>query len=188
MSDERYREMTRERIRRWREEHPDEYQRSLENSRKAQQKPEVRERKKLARKKWVEEHPDEYKAMEEKSLQARNSPEAQKKQSESLKAWYRENPEKAKAAAEKRSAASVEKCRKPVNMCDLETGEVIRTFKSQHEAAQWLVDNGLAKNVHCASSISSVCQRKPCTTGYGYRKKAYGYDWQYADKDTETEK
>ena len=71
-------------------------------------------------------------------------------------------------------------------MCDPETGEVIRTFTSQHEAAQWLVDNGLAKNTNCASSINGVCQRKPCTTGYGYRKKAYGYDWQYAEKDPET--
>ena len=188
MSNERYREMSRERFRRWREEHPEEYQSSLENSRKAQQKPEVKEKKKLGRQKWKEEHPKEYKAMEEKSLQARNSPEARKKRAESLKAWYRENPEKAKAATDKRSAASVEKCRKSVNMCDLETGEVIRTFKSQHEAARWLVDNGLAKNMNCVSSISSVCQRKPCTTRYGYRKKAYGYDWQYADNNPETEK
>ena len=71
-------------------------------------------------------------------------------------------------------------------MCDLETGEIIRTFKSQHEAAQWLVDNGLAKNTNCVSSINGVCQRKPCTTGYGYRKKAYGYDWRYAETEPET--
>ena len=82
--------------------------------------------------------------MQEKLSQARNSPEARKKRSESLKAWAEENPEEAKANAKKRSAASVAKCSKPVNMCDLETGEIIRTFKSQHEAAQWLVDNGLA--------------------------------------------
>ena len=117
---------------------------------------------------------------------ARNSPEARKKRSESLKAWAEENPEEAKANAKKRSAASVAKCSKPVNMCDLETGEVIRTFTSQHEAAQWLVDNGLAKNTNCVSSINGVCQRKPCTTGYGYRKKAHGYDWQYAGKEPET--
>ena len=117
---------------------------------------------------------------------ARNSPEARKKRSESLKAWADENPEEAKANAKKRSAASVAKCSKPVNMCDLETGEVIRTFTSQHEAAQWLVDNGLAKNTNCVSSINGVCQRKHCTTGYGYRKKAYGYDWQYAEKEPET--
>lgn len=116
-------------------------------------------------------HPEEHKAMQEKLSLARNSPEARKKRSESLKAWAEDNPEAAKANAKKRSAASVAKSSKPVNMCDLETGEVIRTFTSQHEAAQWLVDNSLAKNTNCVSSINGVCQRKPCTTGYGYRKK-----------------
>lgn len=109
--------------------------------------------------------------MQEKLSLARNSPEARKKRSESLKAWAEDNPEAAKANAKKRSAASVAKSSKPANMCDLETGEVIRTFTSQHEAAQWLVDNGLTKNTNCVSSINGVCQRKPCTTGYGYRKK-----------------
>ena len=183
MSNERYREMTRERIQRWRNEHPVEYQRSLENSRKAQQNPEVKEKKKRSRQKWIEEHPEEYKAMEEKLARARNSPEARKKRAASLKTWAKENPEIAKEYQKRRSAASVAKCSKPVNMCDLETGKIIRSFKSQHEAAQWLVDNGLAKNTNCVSSINSVCQRKPCSTGYGYRKKAYGYDWQYADQD-----
>lgn len=131
-------------------------------------------------------HPEEHKAMQEKLSLARNSPEARKKRSESLKAWAEDNPEAAKANAKKRSAASVAKSSKPVNMCDLETGEVIRTFTSQHEAAQWLVDNRLAKSTNCVSSINGVCQRKPCTTGYGYRKKAYGYDWQYAEKEPET--
>ena len=186
MSDDHYREMMSERILRWQHEHPEEYQRSRENNRKAQQKPEVKEKKKQARQKWVEEHPEEHRAMQKKLSLARNSPEARKKRSESLKAWAEANPEEAKANAKKRSAASVAKSSKPVNMCDLETGEVIRTFTSQHEAAQWLVDNGLAKNTNCVSSINGVCQRKPCTTGYGYRKKAYGYDWQYAEKEPET--
>ena len=186
MSDDRYREMTRERIQRWQHEHPEEYQRAREKNRKAQQKPEVKEKKKQGRQKWIETHPEEYKAMQEKFSQARNSPEARRKRSESLKAWVKENPEKAKENVKKRSAASVAKCSKPVNMCDLDTGEVIRTFKSQHEAAQWLVDNGLAKTINCVSSINSVCQRKPCTTGYGYRKKAYGYDWRYTDSESGT--
>lgn len=64
-------------------------------------------------------------------------------------------------------------------MLDLETGNVLREFSSVHEAARWLVKAGIAKNTNCASSISSVCLRKPCTTGYGYRKKAYGYDWRF---------
>ena len=186
MSDDRYRKMMSERILRWQQEHPEEYQLSRENNRKAIQKPEVQEKRRQARKKWIEEHPEEHMAMQERLSEARNSPEARKKRAASLRAWAEENPEEAKANARKRSAASVAKCSKPVNMCDLETGEVIRTFKSQHEAAQWLVDNGLAKNTNCVSSINGVCQRKPCSTGYGYRKKAYGYDWQYADKEPET--
>ena len=185
MSNDSYRNMTRERILRWKCEHPDEYLRSRENNRKAMQNPDVKEKKKFAHQKWIKEHPEEYKTIQEKRSKACNSPEARKKRSESLKAWAEKNPEEANANAKKRSTASVAKCSKPVNMCDLETGEVIKTFKSQHEAASWLVDNGLAKNTNCVSSINSVCQRKPCTTGYGYRKKAYGYDWQYAEIEHE---
>ena len=64
-------------------------------------------------------------------------------------------------------------------MLDLRSGEILKIFPSQHAAAKWLVENGKAKNMNCVSSISSVCLRKPCTTGYGYRKKAYGYDWRF---------
>lgn len=183
MSDDRYRKMTRDRILRWRREHPDEYQRSRENNRKAQQSPEVKEKKKLARQKWIENHPEEHKSWQEKLSLAQNSPEARKKQASSLKEWVKKNPEQAKANAKKRSDASVAKSSKPVNMCDLLTGGIIRSFKSQHEAAQWLVDNGIAKNTNCASSISAVCRRQSSTAG---RKKAYGYGWQYAEKDFES--
>ena len=185
MNDDRYREMSRERIQRWRQNHPEEYAKSQEKSRIAINTPEVKEKKRKARQKWVAEHPEEYKAMQERFSEVRNSPEARKKRAASLKAWAENNPEEAKVNTKKRCAASVAKCSKPVNMCDLQTGEILRTFKSQHEAAQWLVDNGLAKNKNCVSSINGVCQRKPCTTGYGYRKKAYGYDWQYAEKEPE---
>lgn len=185
MSDDRYREMMSERILRWQKEHPEEYQQSRENNRKAMQKPEVKEKRRQSRQKWIEANPEEYKAMQERLSKARNTPEARKKRAESLKKWAAENPEEAKINAKKRAKAAAEKSSRAVNMCDLKTGEVIRTFRSQHDAAQWLVNNGLAKNKNCVSSINSVCQRKPCTTGYGYRKKAYGYDWQYADKETE---
>lgn len=183
MSDDHYRKMMSERITRWQREHPEEYQRARENNRNAMRKPEVIEKRNQSRQKWIAEHPEEYEAMQEKLAAACNSPEARRKRSESLKEWAINNPEEAKANAQKRLEASVVKCSKPVNMCDLETGKIIRTFKSQHEAAQWLVDNGIAKNKNCVSSINAVCQRKPCSTGYGYRKKAYGYDWRYAEKD-----
>ena len=185
MSDEHYRQLMSERIRRWRAENPEEYAKAREKNRLAMQKPEVKEKRNQTRKKWAKEHPEENKVLQEKLNVARNSPAARKKRAESLKKWNADHPEEAKANAEKRSAASVAKCRRAVNMCDLETGEVLRSFESQHAAAQWLVDHGLAKNMNCVSSINSVCQRKPCTTGYGYRKKAYGYDWQYADLKNE---
>ena len=181
MSTEPYQKMTSERILRWKSEHPEDYQKARENNRKAVQKTESKEKRKLSQKKWNEEHPEEYKAWREKIAKATGSPEARKKHSDSIKAWADANPEKAKENVEKRVAASVAKSSKPVNMFNLETGEVIMTFKSQKEAAKWLVDNGLAKNMNCASSISSVCLNKPCTTGYGYRKKAYGYGWKFAE-------
>ena len=78
--------MMSERILLWKREHPEEYHRSRENNRKAQQKPEVKEKKKQGRQRWIEEHPEEYKAMQEKISEACNSPEARKKRSESLKA------------------------------------------------------------------------------------------------------
>ena len=65
-------------------------------------------------------------------------------------------------------------------MVDLESGNTLKTFPSQHAAARWLVENGKAKNTNCVTSISSVCRKSPCTTGYGYRKKAYGYGWSFA--------
>lgn len=180
MSDDFYREMMRERILRWQRENPEAYKQARENNRKAMQTPESKEKRRQSQKKWKEEHPEEYKSMRNKIAKATSSPEARKKHSESIKAWAENHPEEARANLKKRSEASAAKSSKPVNMCDLETGEIIRTFKSQREAARWLIANGLAKNMNCASSISSVCQRKPCTTGYGYRKKAYGFDWQYA--------
>ena len=180
MSDDKYREMTRERILRWQREHPDEYERAREANRQAQKKPEVIEKRKEARKKWIAEHPEEHKAQQARLTELRQSPEARKKRVESLKAWAKEHPEEAAEKTRRRSAASAAKCSKSVDMCDLETGQVIRTFKSQREAAQWLVDNGLAKNMNCAASISGVCRKEPCSTGYGYRKKAYGFGWQFS--------
>ena len=52
---------------------------------------------------------------------------------------------------------------------------------NEHEAARWLVDQGIAKNTNCVRSISAVCLKKPCTTGYGYRKKAYGFGWEFSE-------
>lgn len=100
----------------------------------------------------------------------------------SLKEWSENNPEKANLNVKKRAEAAAEKLSKVVSMINLQSGEVLKTFPSQHAAARWLVENGIAKNLNCVSSISSVCLRKICTTGYGYRKKAYGYGWRFASE------
>lgn len=183
MNQDEYKEMMSVRIRTWKQDHPEEYEASRENNRKAQADPAVKEKKRKSREKWIQEHPDEYEAVKNKALAAAHSPEAEKKRSKSLKAFYRDDP-RGEELTRKRSAASVEVCRKSVNMLDLETGEVLMTFPSQHEGARWLVEQGLAKNTNCVSSISAVCLKKPCTTGYGYRKKAYGFGWEFADKET----
>lgn len=112
-----------------------------------------------------------------KTWAAAQTPEARRKQSKAIKEWCDTHPEEVKNRAMK----SAEKSRKAVNMLDLETGEVLRTFISQQEAALWLVEQGHAKNTNCKSSISAVCLKKPCDSGYGYRKKAYGYGWEFAN-------
>ena len=111
--------------------------------------------------------PEEYSINEEKRKLAASSPEARAKQSDSLKKWCSEHPEEVK----RRAQISAEKNKKPVNMLDLNTGEVLKTFDGLNEAAEWLVNNNFAKTMNCKTSISAVCLNKPCTTGYGYRKK-----------------
>lgn len=182
MSADEYRQMTSERIKGWRERNPEGYAVARANNKKAQQSEESKEKKRKGRERWIKENPEQYEDNKRKALEACHSPEAEQKKSESLKAFYKDNPE-ADDIVRRRSEASVRVCRKGVNMLDLETGEVIKSFQSQHDAARWLVAQGLAKNTNCVSSISAVCLKKPCTTGYGYRKKAYGYGWEFAQEE-----
>ena len=173
--------MSRERMIRWRVNNPDNYKKSRENNRRAQQSEITKKKKKDARKQWISENPEKHEQNIKKMIEATQSDNARKKRSNSLKEWNRLNPEKALKNAEKRTDASKEKCQKPVNMINLENGKIIQTFTSQHEAARWLVKNGIAKNTNCVSSISAVCLKKQCTTGYGYRKKAYGFGWEFSE-------
>ena len=180
MSSDYYRNMTSERIRNWKDRDPEGYAKARENNKLAQQSEESKEKKRKGRERWIEEHPEQYQENKKKTLEAAHSPEAEAKRSNSLKEFYKNDP-RAAELVRNRSEASVKACQKSVNMLDLETGEILMTFPSQHEAARWLVNKGLAKNTNCVSSINSVCQKKPCTTGYGYRKKAYGFGWEYAE-------
>lgn len=182
MSAEKYREMTRKRIAKWKEENPKEYAEARRKNHEAIKTTECQEIRKASLKKWAKKNPEKHKAWQEKLISSRTSQKAKEKRKASLKEWRDKNPEQTKANAKKRAKAAAAKASKEVCMIDLQSGEVLKIFPSQHAAAKWLVDNGKAKNMNCASSISSVCLRKPCTTGYGYRKKAYGYDWRFTSE------
>ncbi len=181
MSSEKYSEMTRERLKEWKDKNPKEYAEARKKNREKIKTSEVQAKRRASLKKWAEEHPDENKVWQEKLVKSRTSPKANKKRIASLKEWNEKNPLFAHANAKKRAKAAADKRSKAVSMIDLESGKVLKEFASLHEAARWLVEAGIAKNINCVSSISSVCLRKPCTTGYGYRKKAYGYDWRFSD-------
>lgn len=182
MSDERYRDMTRERIKNWITENPEEYAEARKNNHEAIKTPECQAKRKASFDNRVKNNPEEYQACQERLISSRTTPEANKKRKASLKEWRERNPEKANVNVKNRAKAAAEKLSKAICMIDLQSGEVLKEFPSQHAAAKWLVESGKAKNSNCVSSISSVCLRKTCTTGYGYRKKAYGYGWRFASE------
>ena len=177
MSDKKYRDMTRTRIEKWIQENPEKYKESrmkmLESSKTIQS----REKRKASRNSWIANNPEKHKVLQEKLIKSSTSPEAIAKRKASLKKWRDKNPQQAAENAKKRAKSSAAKTSKEVCMVDLESGNTLKTFPSQHAAARWLVEIGKAKNTNCITSISSVCRKSPCTTGYGYRKKAYGYGW-----------
>ncbi len=179
MGAEKYREMMSKRIKNWKEEKPEAYAEARRKSRAAIRSTEVQEKRVASLKKWVQKNPEKHKTWEENRIRALASEESKAKRKASLKAWREKNPEQARDNARRRGQASAAKNRKAVCMIDLQTGRVLKEFPSQRAAAQWLVENGKAKNMNCVSSISSVCLRRPCSTGYGHRKKAYGYDWRF---------
>lgn len=179
MSAEKYREMSRKRIMKWKVENPKEYAEARRKNHEMIKTLECQAKRQASFEMWVKKHPAEYKVWQEKLVNSRTSQKANEKRKASLKEWNDKHPEKAQAYTQKRAKAAAEKRSKTVCMIDLQSGNVLQEFPSQHEAARWLVANGKAKNMNCVSSISSVCLRKPCTTGYGYRKKAYGYDWRF---------
>ncbi|MFN0117799.1 MAG: hypothetical protein ACKVQC_05835 [Elusimicrobiota bacterium] len=182
MSADKYREMTRARIIKWMAEKPEEYAEARKKNLEKLKTPEREAKRKASLEKWVEKNPEKYKAWQEKLINSRNSQKAIEKKKASLKEWRDKHPQQAQANAQKRAQAAGAKLSKEVQMLDLQSGQTLRVFPSQHAAAKWLVENGKAKNMNCVSSISSVCLRKPCTTGYGHRKKAFGYDWRFTSE------
>ena len=182
MSAEEYREMSRKRFEKWKAENPKEYAKAREKNLEKIRTPEREAKRKTSFEKWVKKNPEKYKAWQKKLITSRTSKEANEKRKVSLKNFNKKHPQKAKANAQKRAKAAAAKTSKEVCMIDLQSGKILIVFPSQHEAARWLVEKSKAKNTNCVSSISAVCKRKPCTTGYGYRKQAYGYDWRFASE------
>jgi hypothetical protein len=186
MSVGHYREMSRKRIAKWKERSPEEYTKARRKGHEKIKTPECQAKRKASFKSWVEKNPEKYKAWQEKLISYRTSPKANEKRRASLKEWRDKHPQEAKANAQKRAKAAAAKRSKEVCMIDLQSGNILQIFPSQHAAARWLVENGKAKTIKCVSSISSVCLRKPCSTGYGYRKKAFGYDWRFKEPAVQT--
>jgi hypothetical protein len=180
MSAEKYREMFRKRIAKWKKNNPKEYAEARRKNHEKIKSPECQTKRQASFEMWVEKHPEEYRTWQEKLISSRTSQKANEKRKASLKEWNNKHPQEAKAYAQKRSKAAVAKTSKEVCMIDLKSGNLLQIFPSQHAAANWLVENCKAKNTNCVASINAVCLRKPCTTGYGYRKKAYGYDWRFS--------
>ena len=180
MNSDKYREMTKERIRKWMIENPEEYAIAREKNKKSVRTKACSEKKKASLEEWKKKNPDKYREWQEKLINARTSKEANFKRANSIKNWNLNNPEQAKTNSQKRARAAAEKNGKAICMLDLKTGEVIQKFDSQHDAARWLVDNGKAKNTNCVSSISAVCLKK-YINGHGCRKSTHGYGWCFAD-------
>lgn len=179
MSAEKYRKMFRTRLEKWKEENPKEYAEARIKNHEAIKTTECQDKRQASLKEWAKKNPEKNKAWQEKLISSRTSQKAKEKRKASLKEWRDKNPEQAKINAQKRANAAAVRLSKEICMIDLQSENIAKVFPSQRAAARWLVENGKAKNMNCVSSISSVCLRSPCTTGYGYRKKAYGYDWRF---------
>lgn len=177
MGADRFREMSSARIKNWKRKYPKAYEQSRKKNAEAIRSNESQRKRKDSLERWKEENPKSYRAWQEKSSESRQSDEAKAKRKISLQRYRLSNPAQYKQQREKAGAAAGAKLSKAVCMLDLKTGQVIKSFNSQREAAMYLVDNGIAKSMKCVSSISAVCRKSPCTTGYGFRKKAYGYGW-----------
>ena len=177
MSQDAYREMSGERINRWKLEHPEKYAASREKNRVAMQNEASKQKRNASLQKWREAHPKEYAEYRSKQIKAAHSEEAKAKRSKSLKEWNRTHPEEVKQRGAKAGKAS----QKAINMLDLKTGEVLKSFNSQQEAAEWLVQQGLAKSTNCKSSISAVCLKKQ-VPGHGCRKQTHGFGWEFKEE------
>ena len=180
MSGDKYRKMSRDRINKWREEHPKEWAESCKKSKIAINRPEVKARSKQSMEKWKASHPEEVKLWKENRLKALKQPEVKEKRKQSLKKWKETHPEEAKEYQKKLIKSSIEANSKSVCMINLSNGDVVKTFKSLADAGRYLKEKSITSSVNPQSVISSVCLAKT-VKGHGQRKIAYGFGWCFED-------
>lgn len=181
MSDEKYRVQFRNRIANWRENNPEEYKEALKKSHDIIKQESVQKKRKESFQKWVKDHPAEFEQWQRKLIESRTSDEANRKRGDSIKKFNLENPEAAKENTRKRLEAAMAVTNRPISMMDLDTGEVLREFESQHDAARWLVEQGIAKNTKCVATVGAVCLYYQNPDGRKRRLKAYGYKWVFRE-------
>ena len=73
MSEEKYREMSRKRIAKWKEENPKEYAEARRKNHEKIKTPECQAKRKASLKKWVKKNPEKHKAWQEKLISSRTS-------------------------------------------------------------------------------------------------------------------
>lgn len=178
MSDDKYKKMTRDRIKNWMQRDPEGVKKAREKNKVSLSNPEIKARRVQKIKEWRQNNPEKAKVWDEKRRASLSNPETKAKQSASRKEWIKNNPDKMAEFAAK-SALSRSK---PVNMIDIKTGEVIKSFKSCKEAGQWLIDNGYTNSVNPSSGICNACIKKQIP-GHGTKRTAYGFKWEYIETD-----
>lgn len=179
MQDEKYKNMTRERIKNWIKRDPEGYALSRARNKAKQQDPTIKAKRVENLRKYWREHPEEFKKWEEKRIAACKSEKSNEKRKQSLQKWKETHPEEARQKTERLKKYTSETLSKSVCMINLKDGSVIKTFKSMADAARWLKKQGITKSINSQSSISAVCLKKTIT-GHGLKSVAYGYGWCFA--------
>lgn len=180
MQNEKYREMSRQRMIIWKSEHPEEYKQARIQNRQALDKPESKQKRVASLKKWKEQNPEAFAIWEQNRRSACQSEESKEKRRESLKKFKVENPQKYAEIVKKRAMAAKRKRAKKVEMLDLITNKVINKFDSLSDAGKWLFEQGKTKSLRSGPTIGSVCSKK-ATPGHGVRKSAFGYGWRFSE-------
>ena len=90
MSDKKYRDMTRMRIKNWIQENPEKYSEFRERNAESVRTINAQAKRKASLNSWIAKNPEKHKVWQEKLIRSRTSPEANAKRKASLKKWLYE--------------------------------------------------------------------------------------------------